>query len=99
MTAEKINEAVEKIHKGVDQLFEIREMLVDINVDVELLTIVDDVIEQFIDTSTWLSDNWFSFTHSRRHVPLEWFNLLFFYKVLIMFLLENHFNIFFNPNK
>lgn len=57
MTAEKINEAVEKIHKGVDQLFEIREMLVDINVDVELLTIVDDVIEQFIDTSTWLSDN------------------------------------------
>ena len=57
MTAEKINEAVEKIHEGVDQLFEIREMLVDINVDVELLTIVDDVIEQFIDTSTWLSDN------------------------------------------
>ena len=57
MTAEKINETVERIHKRVDQLFEIREKLVDINVDVELLTIVDDVIEQFIDTSTWLSDN------------------------------------------
>lgn len=57
MTAEKINEAVEQIHKGVDQLFEIREMLVDINVDVELLTAMDDAIEQFINTSTWLSDN------------------------------------------
>ena len=57
MTAEKINEAVEKIHKGVDQLFEIREMLVDINVGVELLTMMDDAIEQFINTSTWISDN------------------------------------------
>ena len=57
MTAEKINEAVEKIHEGVDQLFEIREMLVDINVGVELLTMMDDAIEQFINTSTWISDN------------------------------------------
>lgn len=57
MTAEKINEAVEQIHKGVDQLFEIREKLVDINVGVELLTAMDDAIEQFINTSTWLSDN------------------------------------------
>lgn len=57
MTAEKINEAVEKIHKGIDQLFEIREKLVDINVGVELLTAMDDAIEQFTDTSIWLSDN------------------------------------------
>ena len=61
MTAEKINEAVEQIHKGVDQLFEIRQNLADMDIGDELLTMVDDAIEQFIDTSTWLSDNWFPF--------------------------------------
>ena len=57
MTAEKINEAVEKIHKGVDLLFEIRQNLADMDIGVELLTMMDDAIEQFTDTSIWLSDN------------------------------------------
>ena len=57
MTAEKINEAVEQIHKGVDQLFEIREKLVDINVGVELRTVMYDAIEKYINTTTWLGDN------------------------------------------
>ena len=57
MTAEKINEAVEKIHKGINQLFEIRQNLADMDIGVELLTMMDDAIEQFTDTSIWLSDN------------------------------------------
>ncbi len=41
----------------VTRMFEIRQNLADMDIGVELLTMMDDAIEQFTDTSIWLSDN------------------------------------------